>query len=261
MNYSYKNTYPLTRIQKLIAARMLESKLTKPCIYLQLKADAEQLLKLRKKISRAVGVKITSNTFLVRALAWAAGQNPLVLGRLYGDVIKIADSINVGFAVNAPQGVIVPVIKQADTLSLAQIARAEQTMTQQARDNTISLEDMQGETIALSNLGAYGTDAFSGIVPPPASTILSVGNVLREVAVVRGRAVVRKAITLTATVDRRVVSEISAARFLGCIKTYLENPLDLVAGEADVPAPSTHRQIATISNAENTGQLKQGDPI
>ncbi len=167
----------LTRIQKLIGRRMLTAKRTKACYYLEVKVDVTALMKLRPKLRRQLGARITTNAFYVRALAMAVCKYPLVVGTLCGSVIKIAERINVGFAVNAPQGLIVPVIKDAERKSLCEIAMLEKDMTERARSNQLILEDIEGETIALSNLGAYGIDSFLGIVPPPVSTMMAASNV------------------------------------------------------------------------------------
>ena len=225
--------FPLTRIQKLIGRRMLASKLSKPCFYVEGRADVGEILTFRKKLSRQLGVKITTNTFFIRATALAARENPLVLGLLSGDQIRIADSVNVGFAVNAPQGVIVPVIKNADGRSLAEIATLEKRFAAEARSNELDLTDMEGETIAFSNLGAYGMDSFAGIIPPPASTIVTVGNVLREVACVDGEPVSAKRVVLTLSADRRVVDEVLAAKFIKDIVGRIENPRALAEMDVD----------------------------
>lgn len=104
----------LTTIQKIICRRMLESKLTKPCFYLELKADVTELMKMRPKLRKSLGTKITTNAFYIRALGMAASEYPLVVGRIDGNNIRIADHVNVGFAVNAPQGLVVPVVADAD---------------------------------------------------------------------------------------------------------------------------------------------------
>jgi len=225
----------LTRIQKLVGERMLQSKLSKPCFYIELKADVTELMGLRPRLRKSLGVKITTDAFYVRALALAVKQYPLMLGRIDGDDIKIPGSINVGFAVNAPQGLVVPVIKDADEKTLAEIAELEQSLTEKARDNKLTLEEMEGETIALSNLGAYGTDSFLGIVPPPTSAVLAVGNVNREIVPIDGKPAVlgtpygeRKMVSLALAVDRRIADEVYAAKFLNTICEQLQNPQQLV---------------------------------
>jgi pyruvate dehydrogenase E2 component (dihydrolipoamide acetyltransferase) len=225
-----KKHIPLTRIQKLIGERMLKSKLSKPCFYVGSKADITELMAIRPKLRKSLGVKITTNTFYIRALGLAVQKYPLAVGKFDGDNIRIAERVNVGFAVNAPQGLVVPVVKDAGEKTLPEIAREEASLSNKARDNQLKLEDIEGETIALSNLGAYGIDSFLGIVPPPTSTILAVGNVI-PTPMYRGendKIIVRKIISLSLAVDRRVINETYAAEFLSFITEQLENPQRLI---------------------------------
>ena len=219
---------PLTRIQKLIGERMSQSKRTMPCFYIASRADVTELMAIRPKLRKSLGVKVTTNAFYIRTLALAVRQFPLMAGKLSGDNIKIAERVNVGFAVNAPQGLVVPVVKDADKKTLAEIAREEKLLTDSARDNQLTLEDMEGETVALSNLGIYGIDSFLGIVPPPAGTILAVGNVVPLVVHKDGTFLTRKMLSMSLAVDNRVINEPYAARFLSFIKEQLENPQQLI---------------------------------
>ena len=228
---------PLTRIQKLIGKRMLASKQTKPCFYIERKADVTELLGQRHKLSKALGVKITSNTYLVRALALAAQRYPLMQGRLVpgpgvspleGAVIQVPEAINIGFAVNSPQGLVVPVIRNADRKSLAEIATEEKVLIAKSRSNKLTLKEIEGETIALSNLGAYGIDTFHGIVPLPAGTILAVGNPTRMVVPRDGHVVVRKLMSLSIAVDHRIIHDNYAARFLCLVAEKLQDPKHLL---------------------------------
>ena len=207
---------------------MLKSKQTKPCFYIKSKADMAELMGLRRKLGKSLGVKITSNTFFIRALALAASEFPFMLGRLSDEAIVIADAINVGFAVNSPQGLVVPVIRNADKKTLAEIAGIEILLTDKARHNKLTLTDIEGETIALSNLGAYGIDSFIGITPPPTSVILSVGNVVRTITPAHGRPEMRKIAELSLAVDNRVISADYAARFMSFIIEQLQNPQELI---------------------------------
>ncbi len=230
MDNPTKKHIPLTRIQKLIGERMLKSKLSKPCFYVGSKADITELMAIRPKLRKSLGVKITTNAFYIRALGLAVQKYPLAVGRFDSDNIRIAERINIGFAVNAPQGLVVPVVKDAGEKTLPEIAREEASLTNKARDNQLRLEDIEGETIALSNLGAYGIDSFLGIVPPPTSTILAVGNVI-PTPMYRGendKIIVRKIISLSLAVDRRVITEAYAAEFLNFITEQLENPQRLI---------------------------------
>ncbi len=230
MDNPTKKHIPLTRIQKLIGERMLKSKLSKPCFYVGSKADITDLMAIRPKLRKSLGIKITTNTFYIRALGLAVQKYPLAVGKFDGDNIRIAERVNVGFAVNAPQGLVVPVVKDAGEKTLPEIAREEASLSNKARDNQLKLEDIEGETIALSNLGAYGIDSFLGIVPPPTSTILAVGNVVHT-PMYRGendKITVRKIISLSLAVDRRVITEAYAAEFLNFITEQLENPQRLI---------------------------------
>jgi pyruvate dehydrogenase E2 component (dihydrolipoamide acetyltransferase) len=218
----------LSRIQKLIGRRMLESKLTKPCFYLSAKADVTELMDNRHKLKKATGVKVTTNAFYIRALAISALNYPLTLAKSDGENLKIAEAVNIGFAVNAPQGLVVPVIKNADKMSVVDIARAEKLLTDKSRANKLTLDELSGETIALSNLGAYGIDSFFGIVPPPASVILSAGNVIHEVVPKDGKPVERRLASLTLAVDHKVINGDYAAKFLNHITTLLAQPQSLI---------------------------------
>jgi pyruvate dehydrogenase E2 component (dihydrolipoamide acetyltransferase) len=227
LNQAIAKNIPLTHIQKLIAQRMLASKQTKPCFYIQSRADVTELMDARHKLKKTTGVKITTNAFYIRALARSAMQYPLVLGKVEGDNIRIADSANVGFAVSAPQGLVVPVMKNAQNMTLVDIAKTEKLLTDKARANRLSLDEVSDETIALSNLGAYGIDSFIGIVPPPASIILAVGNTLHQTVVRNGRVCERKMVSLSLAADNTVINADYAAGFLNHLKELLENPASL----------------------------------
>jgi len=219
---------PLTNIQKIIAKRMSASKHNKPCFYLEAKADITDLLHLRPKLKKKLGVKITTNSFYISALAHAVGKFPRMAGKVEGDSIILRKDINIGFAVNAPHGLVVPVVKHADQKSLADIAKEEKRLTEKARSHQLTLDDMAEETVALSNLGSYGMDSFIGIVPPVASTILSVGNAFSTVVPQQGGFKARKMLSLTVAVDHRIIDYFYAAEFLCHVKNRLESPQELI---------------------------------
>lgn len=226
---SEKKHVRLTRIQKLIAGRMIQSKLTKPYFYIELKADVTDLMKMRPKLRKALGIKITTNTFYIHAIGVAAKKYPIVVGKIDGNGnIAVAEHINVGFAVNAPQGLVVPVLRNADRKTLAEIAKDEQLLTAKSRSNKLTLEDIEGQTIALSNLGAYNINSFIGIIPPPVSTIISVGKTANTVVPIDGQAAVRKIVSFSLAADYRVIKGTYAAQFLNVIKEYLQNPQRLL---------------------------------
>ncbi len=214
----------LTRIQKLIGQRMLSSKMTKPCFYIHSKADVTEFMGLRPKLRKSLGIKITTNSFYIRTLATAVKKYPLMTASLNGNDIKIPKKINIGFAVTAPHGLVVPVIKDTDKKTLAQIAHNEKLLTEKARDNALSLEDIEGETMALSNLGAYGIDSFIGIIPPPTSSILAIGNIIPTLVYTNANANVRKIVSLSLAVDHRIINGAYAAEFLNFLAGQLSCP-------------------------------------
>ena len=219
---------PLTNIQKIIAKRMSASKHNKPCFYLEAKADITDMMYLRPTLKKQLGVKITTNSFYIVALAHAVREFPRMAGKVNGDSVTLREDINIGFAVNAPHGLVVPVIKHADRKNLADIAREEKDLTEKARSNQLTLNDMAEETVALSNLGSYGVDSFIGIVPPPASTILSVGNAFNTVVPQHNGFEARKILSLTLAVDHRIIDYFYAAEFLCHVKKRLEMPQYLI---------------------------------
>jgi len=228
---------PLSHIQKLIAGRMLAAKRCKPCFYLEVTADVTELMAIRHNLSRALGVKVTSQAFLIHVLGMAARQYPLMVGRYLrpdeedptaGAVIRIADGVNVGFAVNGPQGLVVPVIKNAQDKSLAAIAGEEKLLTDRARANKLTLEDLADQTIGLSNLGVYDIDSFIAIAPPPVTAILAAGKISLAAVPQDGHVAVRKMMSLTLSADHRVVHCEYAARFLHFFAEQLEDPEKLL---------------------------------
>jgi len=228
---------PLTRIQRLIGERMLASKRNKSSYYMEIKADVTELMAIRHNLTRALGVKVTTGTFYIRAMAVAVKRFPLMVGRLVsgvshnngdGHILQIAENVNVGFAVNTPRGLVVPVVRYTEGLSLAEIAEEEKVLTDKARSNKLSLEDIADETIALSNLGAYDIDSFLAIIPPQVSAILAAGKIVRAVVAQNGVPVVRRVVSLSLTADQRVIPCDYAARFLQCMAEELNEPQRLI---------------------------------
>jgi pyruvate dehydrogenase E2 component (dihydrolipoamide acetyltransferase) len=237
LNDTTVTTLPLTRIQRLIGARMLASKRNKPCYYMDVRADVTELMGMRHNLSRALGVKVTTGTFYMRAMSVAVKQHPLMVARLVsgghsnngdGHLVQVAENVNVGFAVNSSQGLVVPVVRYTEGLSLAEIAEEEKVLTDKARSNKLTLEDIEDETIALSNLGAYDIDSFLAIVPPQVSAILAAGKIIPTVVPQDERPVVRKMVNLSLTADQRVIPCDYAARFLHCLAEQLSDPERLI---------------------------------
>jgi pyruvate dehydrogenase E2 component (dihydrolipoamide acetyltransferase) len=223
-----KNRIPLKRIQQTIGKRMLQSKQQIPCFHLEAHADVTELMGMRHKLKKSLKAKVTLNDFIIRAIGLAAKEFPLMVGRLDGDVIRIADAVNVGLAISAPQGLVVPVLKQVEKKTLADIAIENAELLKKARSNTLRPDDMAGASIALSNLGAYGVDSFIAIVPPGQCGVVAAGNPTETCIPKDGNIVVRKIMSLNLSADHRIVSGAYAARFLSSIVQKLQNPTQLI---------------------------------
>jgi len=230
MHSTPENRIPLTRIQRLIGRLMLESKQRCPTCYLQVEADLTDLTAMRKPLSRQRRVRITTNDFFIHAAAQAVAEFPLMAGRIDEDrqCIDICPQIGIGFAVAAPQGLVVPVIPDAASKDLIQLARESDQLLRKARANRLMPDDLCGENVVLTGLGMYGVRSFFAIAPTCASAILSMGNLHETFSVGPDGLYVRKKMWLGLTVNRRLVDEIYAARFLRRIVDMLESPQQLV---------------------------------
>ncbi|GAG28572.1 unnamed protein product, partial [marine sediment metagenome] len=170
-------TIPVNKLQKLIAKRMLKSKREIPCFYLTVKADVTDLVELRTKLNETGDVKISYNDFIIRAVAIGLEKFPIMTGQLEGDTIKLTDTINIGLAVSAPNGLIVPVVKDAHKKDVKQIAADTQALIEKAQNERLLLTDLEGACITVSNLGGFGIESFIPIVIPGQCSILGIGRI------------------------------------------------------------------------------------
>ena len=166
-------TIPLNKIQRLTAERMLKSKREIPCFYLTTKVDVTELVEVRTKLNSAGrltaetgDVKVAYNDFIIRAVALGLEKFPIMTGQLVGDAIELAEAINVGLAMSVPEGLIVPVVKDANKKEIKAIARETNTLIEKAENNKLLLTDLEGGCITISNLGAFGIESFIPIVVP-----------------------------------------------------------------------------------------------
>lgn len=220
------NQLPLTRIQKLIGNYMHQSKRNKASAYLRVRVDLTDLVAMRKKYCRRVNVRVTTNDFFVYAIAQAVKEYPLMAATidLSGNTLIIPEHIGVGFAVAAPQGLVVPVLKQMNDKTLTQTAIESQTLLEKARSNKLLPDDFDGANMVLTGLGMYGIESFYAISPPSATGILSIGNIEEAVVPVNGEFETRRMMYVALAFDQRVVDEFYAAEFLKMILGLLQNP-------------------------------------
>jgi pyruvate dehydrogenase E2 component (dihydrolipoamide acetyltransferase) len=216
-------------MRKTIAARLLEAKTTIPHFYLQAEIDAEPLVQLRQQLNtanEAAGLpKFTVNDFILKATAVAAAQVPKANASFAGDTIVQYGSVQLACAVAIDDGLVTPVIRDAQTKTLSQISAEVKDLAVKARSKKLKPEQYQGGTITVSNLGSYGVDQFFAIINPPQSLIVSVGAILKKPVVNAAGAIVPgQRIVLALSCDHRVVDGAIGAQFLAELKRLLETP-------------------------------------
>ena len=220
---------PLSGMRKTIAARLLESKTTIPHFYLQAEIDAEPLTRLRKEINAeaesAGRLKVTVNDFILKATAVAAKRVPLANAAFQGESILQHGRVQLACAVAIEEGLVTPVIRDADKKSLSEISAAIKDLATRARSKKLKPEEYQGGTITVSNLGGYGVEHFFAIINPPQSVIVSVGAIVKKPVVnAAGQIVAGERMMLGLSCDHRVVDGAVGAKLLAELKKLLENP-------------------------------------
>ncbi|HEY2942325.1 MAG TPA: pyruvate dehydrogenase complex dihydrolipoamide acetyltransferase [Vicinamibacteria bacterium] len=219
---------PVSNMRKTIAKRLAESMFTAPHFYVTVDIDMDASVALREQLQRGEDVKVTYNDLVVRACAKALTRFPMVNGSWMGEKIVTHGEVHVGVAVTIPDGLITPVVRNADRKSVLDISREVKDLAARARERKLRPEEFTGSTFTISNLGMFGVSEFTAIINPPESAILAVGSVQRvPVADEDGslRAGHRMKVTLSA--DHRVVDGAMAAQFLGEVRRLLENPVSL----------------------------------
>jgi pyruvate dehydrogenase E2 component (dihydrolipoamide acetyltransferase) len=223
------NRIAVTKIQKIIASRMLASKQNIPTFYLKESADVTDLASFRRQFGRSQKVKIGTNDCIIFAMGRAVEKFSLMAGQLVDEYIQIAPTVNIGLAVAAPQGLVVPVIKDVQKKTLVQIAADTQLLTDKARSNALALTDLEGACITLTNLGVYEIESFYAVSLPGQCSIAAVGKTLDTCVPKDGGFTNRKMMAITVSADYRIVTATYAAAFLNCVIDQLQNPPSLAA--------------------------------
>ena len=218
----------LSQMRKTIARRLSDSKFTSPHFYLTMEIDMAKTVEARKDLNEVSPVKISFNDIIVKAVAAALRQHPKVNASFMGDTVRYYDHIHIGVAVAVDEGLIVPVIRFADTLGLSQISTATRELAGRARDRKLQPEEWQGNTFTISNLGMYGIEEFTAIINPPDACILAVGGINDKPVVKNGQIVPGKVMKVTMSCDHRVVDGAVGSEFLRTLKGYLENPVRIL---------------------------------
>ena len=219
---------PVSQMRKVIAKRLSESLFKAPHFYLTMSVDMDAAVAARTRLNEQSGVKISFNDMVVKATALALQQNPKVNSSWLGDKIRYNHHINIGVAVAVEDGLLVPVVRFANTKTLTQIGAEVKIFAQKAKDKKLQPSDWEGSTFTISNLGMFGIDQFTAIINPPDACILAVGGISQVPVVKNGQVVPGNVMKLTMSCDHRVVDGATGAAFLQTLKRLLEEPLRML---------------------------------
>lgn len=225
---------PLTGMRRVIAQRLLESKTTIPHFYLNIEVDTEPLMKFRTQVNAASlandGPKYTVNDFVMRATVLATGSVPAVNASFQGDSVIQYGEIHLSIAVAIDDGLVTPVIRSAQNKSIKELGSEIKDLAGRARDKKLNPDEMQGGTITISNLGAFGVGNFDAIINPPQAAILSVGTITKQPVVNEHNQIVPgQRMWIGLSCDHRVIDGAVGASFLAELKRYMENPFLLIS--------------------------------
>ncbi len=218
----------VSQMRKTIARRLAESKFTAPHFYLTLDIDMDNAISARKSLNSTEGVKVSFNDMVVKAAAMSLRQHPAVNSAWLGDVIRHNHHIHIGVAVAVEDGLLVPVVRFADTKGFQQIGNEVREYAKRAKDKKLQPSDWEGNTFTISNLGMFGIESFTAIINPPDSCILAVGGIKEVPVVKKGQVVPGNVMKVTLSCDHRVVDGASGAAFLQTFKGYMENPVAML---------------------------------
>ena len=216
------------QLWRRMAERLTESWQTVPHFYLKRDVNAQGLIDWRSGLKTRTDVKITFTDLLVKVVAAALKQHPHVNGSWRGDDLHFNDRVNVGLAVAIDEGLLVPVIHDADGLGVTAIAQRRAEIVERSLAGKLKPNDLQDGTFTISNLGMFGVDNFNAIVNPPQAAILAVGTIAEQVVSVNGSIISRPTLTLSLSCDHRAVDGARGARFLDTLATLIEDPMSLM---------------------------------
>jgi len=218
-----------SQMRKTIARRLGESKFTAPHYYLTIEVSMDQAIQSRLAINALPDTKVSFNDLVIKAVAMALKKHPQVNTQWKDTVMRYNQHIHVGVAVAVEDGLVVPVLKFTDQLSLTQIGNSVKDLAGRARNKKLQPAEMEGSTFTVSNLGMFGIEEFTSIINQPNSAILSVGAIIEKPVVKNGQIVVGNQMKLTLACDHRTVDGATGSQFLQTLKSFLENPVTMLA--------------------------------
>ena len=219
----------LAGMRKVVSERMTKSAQEIPTVTQNVRIDVTELMAFRKKINNDLGVKYSLNDYVLKATAKALKNNTHILVSLDGDRIIKRAHVNIGMAVALEDGLIVPVIKDADKMSLGEISEAARDLAERARTNKLSMDEYKGSTFSISNLGMFGVETFNPIINQPDAGILGVCAVQDELVMdAEGNITKRQFMRISFTFDHRLIDGATAAKFELAIRDLMEHPMQIL---------------------------------
>ncbi|MFN7012777.1 MAG: dihydrolipoamide acetyltransferase family protein, partial [Bacteroidia bacterium] len=218
----------VSQMRKTIARRLAESKFSAPHFYLTMEIDMDKAIEARTAINAVAPVKVSFNDLVVKAVAASLRKHPKINSSWLGDKIRYNEHIHIGVAVAVDEGLLVPVVRFADSKSITQIAEEIKYFAQKAKDKKLQPSDWEGNTFTISNLGMFGIEEFTAIINPPDACILAVGGIKQTPVVKNGQIVPGNVMKVTLSCDHRVVDGALGAAFLQTLKQMLENPVLMI---------------------------------
>jgi pyruvate dehydrogenase E2 component (dihydrolipoamide acetyltransferase) len=220
----------VSQMRKTIARRLAESKFSAPHFYLTMEIDMDKAVEARTMINEAIApAKVSFNDIVIKATAAALKKHPKVNSSWLGDKIRYNEHVHIGVAIAVEEGLLVPVVRFADTKPVADISEEVKVFAKKAKDKKLQPQDWEGNTFTISNLGMYGIEEFTAIINPPDACILAVGGIKQIPVVKKGQIVIGNVMKVTLSCDHRVVDGASGSEFLLTLKKYLENPVLMLA--------------------------------
>jgi pyruvate dehydrogenase E2 component (dihydrolipoamide acetyltransferase) len=220
---------PVSQMRKVIVKRLSESLFTAPHFYLTMEINMDKAIEARGSINEVATAKVSFNDMVIRASAAALRKHPMVNASWQGDKIRVNHHIHIGVAIAIEDGLVVPVVRFADSKSLSHISLEVKELGAKAKSKKIQPADMSGNTFTISNLGMFGIDEFTSIINSPDACILSVGGIKQTPIVKNGQIVVGNIMKVTLACDHRVVDGAVGSAFLQTLKSYLEDPVRILA--------------------------------
>lgn len=218
----------VSQMRKVIAKRLAESKFSAPHFYLTMEINMDKAIEARKSMNEVAPVKISFNDMVIKAVAASLKQHPNVNSAWLGDKIRYNDHVHIGMAVAVEEGLLVPVIRFADSKTLSQISNEAKSLAGKAKNKELQPKDWEGNTFTVSNLGMFGIDEFTAIINPPDACILAIGGIRQTAIVKDGEIVVGNLMKVTLSCDHRVVDGAIGSAFLQTVKNLLEDPVRLL---------------------------------